>query len=187
MEPSPADSYTRACHKAARPTMARAWRSSGREARHRGDLVIDPCCKDPAGEACVRGPGNHTASSAQCSRNFLDDERWRKSVWGRETACPPCSVIGLPSMPDWRPHPVGLFQPVSPVPSGAAAPASLGLRVRCRSTECQVATRGACQESNWRWVPPTPPIAKRRRSTSAVSSFSLASNEESLMLDDDLL
>ena len=35
-------------------------------------------------------------------------------------------------------------------------------------------------------VPPTPPIAKRRRSTSAVSSFSFASNEESLVLDDDL-
>ena len=30
-------------------------------------------------------------------------------------------------------------------------------------------------------------VAKRRRSTSAVSSFSLTSNEESLVLDDDLL
>ena len=36
-------------------------------------------------------------------------------------------------------------------------------------------------------VPPTPPLAKRRRSTSVVSSFSLATREESLVLDDDLL
>ena len=36
-------------------------------------------------------------------------------------------------------------------------------------------------------VPPTPPLAKRRRSTSVVSSFSLATKEESLVVDDDLL
>ena len=36
-------------------------------------------------------------------------------------------------------------------------------------------------------VSPTPPLAKRKRSTSVVSSFSLATKEESLVLDDDLL
>ena len=129
----------------------------------------------------LRSRGDGDYPQLKISRNFLDDERWRKSVWGRGT---PTSA--------WRLicNNAGSLRGTARRHLGRSGSASYtgaqGYRVQLRKRiqenrreqpdRVMTPIKHRWQSDRATWgarVPPTPPLAKRRRSTSAVSSFPL--------------